>query len=415
MKFKALFSTAITIIFLTGFFSCKNPQSALKDGMWRGALTTETGVVIPFNFELKSNGSKKSITIINADERFDVDEITLKDDSVIIQMPIFDSEFRTVVTSENSLEGVWIKHLANKDAVMQFTAIPDTKWRIKDNAKADVNISGRFATTFTSTDNKDTTIAVGEFKQNGNNLKGTFLTTTGDYRYLEGVVDGKQLSLSCFDGSHAFLFTANVQPDKSLKNGKFYSGFSGIENFTAIKDDNARLPDAYSLTFLKPGFKKIDFSFPDLDGNKISLDDDRFKGKVTIVQLLGSWCPNCMDETAFLAPFYKKYNTKGVEIIGLAYERTTDFNKSKSNVERLKKRFDVDYPLLITGFTNDKEEVSKSLPMMSKFLAFPTAVIIDKKGNVRKIHTGFSGPGTGKYYDEFVNEFEKLINDLIAE
>ncbi len=402
-----------TISFL--FFGCKNSKTALKDGVWRGALTTEAGVIIPFNFELKTIGDKRSIEIINADERFKVDEITLKDDSVIIKMPIFDSEFRTVINSENSLEGVWIKHLANKDAIMEFTAIPHTTWRIKDGAKTDENITGRFATTFISSDLKDTTQAVGEFKQTGNIVKGTFLTPTGDYRFLEGVVDGKQLSLSCFDGGHAFLFTADIQPDKSLKNGKFYSGFSSLENFTAVKDENAKLPDAYSLTFLKPGFKKLNFSFPDLNGKNISINDDRFKGKVTVVQLLGSWCPNCMDETAYLAPFYDKIKSQGVEVVGLAYERTTDFNKSKINVDRLKKRFNVNYPLLITGYTNDKEEVSKSLPMMSKFLAFPTAVIIDRKGDVRKIHTGFSGPGTGKHYEEFVNEFEKLINDLIAE
>ena len=122
-----------------------------------------------------------------------------------------------------------------------------------------------------------------------------------------------------------------------------------------------------------------------------------------------------MDETAYLSKFYDRNKNKDVEILGLAFERTTDFEKSKKNIERLKNRFNVGYDLLITGFTNDKEDAAKALPMLNKVVAFPTMIIIDKKGEVRKIHTGFSGPGTGKHYIEFVNEFEKLISDLIAE
>ena len=122
-----------------------------------------------------------------------------------------------------------------------------------------------------------------------------------------------------------------------------------------------------------------------------------------------------MDETAYLAKFYEKYQPKGVEVLGLAYERTRDFEKSKKNIERLKNRFNVKYDLLVTGYTNEKDDAAKSLPMLNKVIGFPTTIIIDKKGDVRKIHTGFSGPGTGNHYIEFVNEFEKLINDLLKE
>ena len=131
--------------------------------------------------------------------------------------------------------------------------------------------------------------------------------------------------------------------------------------------------------------------------------------------MLGSWCPNCMDETSYLVNYYKKYHPKGVEIIGLAYERTTDLAKSKPTVQQLKNRFNIPYPLLITGHTPDLRDAQKSLPELGGFLGFPTTIIIDKKGDVRKIHTGFSGPGTGKYYTEFTEEFEKLTDNLLAE
>jgi len=148
-----------------------------------------------------------------------------------------------------------------------------------------------------------------------------------------------------------------------------------------------------------------------LDGKNVSLNNPEFKNKVVVLQLFGSWCPNCMDETAYLSKFYERYKNKGVEVVALAYERTKDFEKSKANIEQVKKRFNANYPFLITGFTN--AEASKSLPMLNKVMAFPTTIIIDKKGEVRKIHTGFNGPGTGKHYLAFTQEFEALIDGLV--
>ena len=124
-----------------------------------------------------------------------------------------------------------------------------------------------------------------------------------------------------------------------------------------------------------------------------------------------------MDETNYFVNggYYNKYHDRGVEIIGLAYERTTDFAKSQRTVQQLKNHFNVPYPLLITGFTPGNGDPEKSLPMLADFRGFPTTIIIDKKGDVRKIHTGFSGPGTGEYYTQFTREFEKLTDDLLAE
>lgn len=383
--------------------------------MWRGSLITESGAEIPFNFEVNDSLGKPYLDIINSTDRFRVNEITRVGDSIHIQMPLFDSEIAGTLT-DGKIDGVWVKHLADKDQTMTFYAQAHSPWRIKEKAKEPTaNVDGKWMTTFISGDGKDTTIAVGEFHQDKSRVTGTFLTTTGDYRFLDGIVEGNHLSLSTFDGSHAYLFTADIKGDSTLNHGKFYSGFSSIDHFTAKKDSTAKLPDAYSLTFLKKGDKKISFSFPDLNHQMVSLSDARFKNKVVIIQMLGSWCPNCMDETAYLSKFYSKYKDKGVEIVGLAYERTKDFDRSKKNIERLKNRFDVKYPLLVTGYTNEKGEAAKSLPMLNNVVAFPTMIIIDKKGDVRKIHTGFSGPGTGKHYIEFGNEFEKLINDLIAE
>jgi thiol-disulfide isomerase/thioredoxin len=385
-------------------------QNKLVNGVWHASVKTASGKLIPFNFEVKGDAEKKQIAIINGDEHFQVPDVRTKGDSVFIHMPLFDSEFKAAFEGD-ILKGYWIRHLPQQDLKFDFVAEPNKTYRFfKSPVKPVYNVDGRWSAIFAS---GDTTVA--EFKQQGNRVTGTFLTTTGDYRYLEGTVAGDSLYMSCFDGGHAFLFTAKVNDEHTLTDGKFYAGYTGLDQWSAVRNANAKLPDAYSLTALKPGYKKVAFTFTDLNGKKVSLTDERFKNKVVILQMMGSWCPNCMDETAYMVNFYKKYHPKGVEVIGLAYERSTDFNKSKKSLEQLKARFKVPYPILITGYTNDKQEPAKSLPMLAKFLAFPTTIIIDKKGDVRKIHTGFSGPGTGNYYAEFINEFEKLNDDLLAE
>jgi thiol-disulfide isomerase/thioredoxin len=394
----------------TGFVSAQG--KTLQPGTWRGALRTASGPEIPFIFEV--SGVPAKLTIINGGERLRVDDVLVKDDSVIIRMPLFDTEIRAAFMG-NSLHGNWIRHLATQDTPMEFYAVPGATARFSSTEAPFFPVNGRWSAVFTGAAGRDTNVTVAEFRQTGAKVTGTFLTTTGDYRFLEGSVSGDQLLLSCFDGSHAFLFTATLKDEHTMVDGKFYSGRSYMSLWTAKKDPKATLPDAYSITALKPGFSKLSFSFPGLDGKKVSSDDPRFKGKVTIIQFMGSWCPNCMDETMYLVPFYKKYHERGVEIIGLAYERFTDIKRAGENVLQLKNRLNVPYDLLLTGFSADKAQVLKSIPALNNFVAFPTAVILNKKGEVAKIHTGFSGPGTGTYYQEFITEFERLINDLLAE
>lgn len=396
--------------FILIFYGCDKPNHNLSEGIYRAALITESGAEIPFNFEVKDSASVTHIDIINGNDKLRVDEIIHQDDSVFMRLPFFDAEIKGTIT-DGKIEGLYIKHLADRDVVMSFYAQHDISWRIKEKlAKPLFDITGKWETKFIK--DQDTTLAIGIFKQVNNKVTGTFVTKTGDYRFLEGVLDGNELTLSTFDGGFALLFTAKVNADNTLSEGKYYSGFSSVRDFIAKKNENVKLVDAFSLTYLKEGYDKISFSFPDLNKKMVSLSDDRYKNKVVVIQLLGSWCPNCIDETAFLTSFQEKNNYNDLEIVGLAYERTTDFEKSKANLERIVKRFNVKYPILITGYTSDTGEPAKSLPMLNHVMAFPTTIIIDKKGKVNKIHTGFSGPGTGAAYEEYVTEFSKLIEEL---
>lgn len=399
------------------FSGCSSKKQSLDNGIWRGVLVTDSAVEIPFNFEVYDSAGVKQFAFINAGERLNINEVSETEDSVYIITPLYESEIRAAKLSDGSgLSGHWIKRLPDREIIMDFSGKPDEKHRFLDNPKEpSSNLAGRWSTQFLRNERQDTTFAVGEFEQKGSTINGSFLTTTGDYRYLSGVVDKNTLMMSGFSGSGPMLFTAEIRDSMNIVNGKLYSGPSSVSDWYAKRDEDALLPDAYKIAGLKAGNDHIDFTFKDLEERDVSLSDERFKGKVVLVQFLGSWCPNCMDETAFLAPFYDKYKDQGFEVIGLAYERYDDTERARKAVQNLINRFDVRYPILLTGYKNDKKEVEKSIPALENFTAFPTTILIDKVGRVVNIHTGFNGPATGKHYTEYIEGFEREINHLLAQ
>lgn len=400
------------LAFLSGCSpSATSTPDALPTGPWRGTIQV-SGQEMPFTFTVSEQDGKQVVHLINGDERILIDEISQSGDSVRLEMHIFDAALIAKL-SGSTLQGRWERKDQEVPYSLPFSAQHGNTSRFAANpAKPALDVNGKWEVNFTKEDGTSYP-AIGEFKQQGNALTGTFLTNTGDYRYLQGQVDGNQLKLSVFNGAHAYLFTAAPGPDGSLT-GDFYAGQNSHETWTAQRNPDFKLASADTLTYLKPGYDRLDFSFPDLNGKKVSLTDPQFKGKVVVAQIFGSWCPNCMDETKFLAPWYEQNKARGVEVVGLGYEVSPEFDKAKARIEKMRDRLNVTYPLLVSG-TKDKELVAKSLPALNHVLSFPTTIFIDKQGKVRKIHTGFSGPGTGKYYDAFVQDFNKTIDELVAE
>ncbi len=391
-----------------------SPPSNLKAGTWRAVLLLdrERNIELPFNFDLVFK-NKTQLVIKNAGEKIVVDEITMTKDSFNFKMPVFDSEFRTKITSEGAIEGIWINHARKDKNIIPFKAQYNNPKRFDFPAdKPHTFYTGNWETTF-SPGTADSSKALGVFKHEGGSVyvTGTFLTETGDYRYLEGMMSRGKLYLSCFDGAHAFLFTAE-NDGVNIVRGNFYSGVHWQEPWIAKRNDNYKLKDPESITTLKTPDEKVSFSFPNLDKKTVSLNDEKFKNKVVVIQIMGSWCPNCMDETAYLSKVYKQYKIKGLEVVALAYEKSEDFEKNKKNITRLKNKYGVEYEMLITGLSG-KAKASESMAFLNGITAFPTTIILDRKHNVKSIYTGFSGPATGKEFENYKAKTESLLTQLL--
>ena len=395
--------------------SCVDPSAetpvlskdADYNGVWHGEIMLNDSIALPFNFNWQKSDGQYSMTIRNGEERIYSTIVKPENDSLIIEFPVF-ANYLKVNLLGGKMKGVYINPDA-KDYILPFSATFGDSSRFSSDEEVCCDINEKWAVRF-SPDTEGEYPAIAYFKQTGKHLTGTFTTETGDYRYLEGNVSGDRMHLSTYDGAHLFYFEAVIE-DGQLLNGKFYSGRSWYEPWIAYRDDDFELSNADSLTYLKEGYDGLDFSFPDKDGHNISLNDAQYKGKPVIIQLMGSWCPNCMDESKYLKSVYDQYHDRGLEIISLAFERSTDPEKAFKRINKLKNDLQLPYAILLAGSSN-KKEAAKALPMLNHIMSFPTAIYLNKDHKIEKIHTGFSGPGT-PVYAEYVTENKLLLDKLV--
>jgi peroxiredoxin len=378
-------------------------------GYWRGLFLLRPGVEVPFTFEIRNDGDNvPELFFHNGGESFEGGRVRQTGDSLFVSLDQFDNELAFRI-QDGALSGI-LRRQNKTGQPLPVTASRSITYRFKETGVPPAkDISGTYAITFTSTDGKEER-SVGIFQQHGARLTATFLHVTGDSRYLEGVVEGDSFRLSSFIGSGPSYYTGSFTAEGRLSGQNI--GARGAQNFTGVPDANAALPDPYKLTYLKEGYSSFDFSFPDVNGNKVSLHDAKYRDKVVIVAIGGTWCPNCIDETAFLAPWYIANRSRGIEVVSIQYERQTDSAFVRKTLTRMCNRYDIRYDQLAGGIA-DKQAVAASLPSLNTFLAFPTTIFIDRKGRVAKIHTGFNGPATGKYYQDFIREFNEEIDSLL--
>jgi len=402
------------------------------EGVWRGEFKVD-GDPIPFNFEVKGRDIKDAeFTLLNGTRRdlFHVERVS--DDTLSVPMNTYDAALLIHIVDNKHVTGEYQDLVPNRKGArnLAFTAEHGKTWRFVEpgkDAKPEGDLSGKWAIqqadkSFIAVGGKPETSAqeianrrgqVALLKQEGNHLTGVFMTSVGDSRELEGNIQGNRFWLSHFSGPSPRLIKGTIDEDGNIQ-GASGSGIYNVVKFEGHKDASAALPDPYKLTFLKDGQHRIDFSFPDLEGKPVSLSDDKYKGKVVIVEVIGTWCPNCTDQTRFLAPWFKANRDRGVEAIAVAFEQEDDFAYFQKTLGKFKSFFDIRYDLVFGGIA-DKKVATEKLRGLNYMAAFPTTFIIDRRGEVREIYTGFTGTVTGQYYDDYVTKFNGLLDQLIAE
>ena len=391
-----------------------DPQAAiLAEGPWR-AEVQQGDVSLPFNFAVSATADGYEVIYLNGPERMPVEQVRFAPDGRLeLNFPSYSAELIAHVDGPR-MSGTIRLPRKNSVTELPFTAEHGQDWRFFPEAAAEFeDFTGRWEVSITVEKFNFTQPAVALFNQQGPMLSGTVNTQVGDYRFLHGEVRGGELYLSTFDGSGTQLWRAALQPDGSLK-GKFYSVTYGEAVWTATRNPDFQLEDPTTLTYMKPGYEKLEFSLPDLDGQLVSLDDPRYDGKVVLVVLGGTWCPSCHDEAQFMVPFEQAYGDQGLEVVYIMFEYSDDFAESEAQLRAFKKRYQVDHPILFAG-ESSRESRGEKLPMLNDILAFPTTLFVDRGGKVRRIHTAFPGPATGQEHEDYKREFRAFVEMLLAE
>lgn len=411
----------------------ENQYTALAPGIWRAQFKLEQTIPaaeydrddviveieevnLPVLFEVRYvEDNKMQIIWQNGEEKIISDSISwgrdkaTGKDSIRIDFPLFDTHI-SAWYEERVIEGYWEVHYKDNYRI-PFVAFYGQGDRFKTYGHApDADISGKWECTF-EPGTAGVYPAVAEFQQNGNQLTGTFLTETGDFRFLEGVIEKDKFQLSCFDGSHAFLFEGKLTSGDSLV-GNFRSGKHYNVIWTGVRNPEASLNDPLQINKVVLDAPVI-FEGLDTEGKSRSTGEIDFTGKAKIIQVMGTWCPNCKDETVFLKEYIQANPqiAAQLDIVALAFEAYADQDRNLEAIRRYEQKMDLTYPIWLAG-NKDKGQASQVINVIDRVSSYPTLLFVDKTDRVRYVHTGFSGPATSEY-DAFKSEFDSLLNSLI--
>ena len=379
-----------------------------QNNLWRVELALNDHLNLPFFIEKSDDFHEGVFYIVNGKEKIPLIRKYSSADSIYLAFREMDSYLVFKMDTSKNIRGYWKNNIKNQR--IPLSGVHNDSIRFPaTNTSIPAKLSSKYKVSFSTKD--DPWPAVGLFHQNGQNLIGTFLTETGDFRFLSGNVYGNELYLSCFDGSHAFLFTAKIDGEALL--GRFYSGTSYRTDWEGKADENAYLKSPNELTYIIDSAYNLNkIKVYKLSGLKSSL---KLKNKpITIIQIMGSWCPNCLDETNYFKTLYNKYSSKGLNIESIGFEYGSSRRVQRKKLKQFVKKAQIPYPVYLGGKAS-KKIASQLFPMLNEISSFPTTLFVNKHGKIIHIHTGFNGPGTGTYYENYKKETETIIESLFNE
>lgn len=413
---RLLRTTCVAVLLLTAHIYAQVPADVA--GRWSSSVTSVDRSGKPlfdaaFVLEIKSAASGScEAAIWNGPERMPFSSCSYSQGRLEASLEQYDGRITATRDSNRELKGEYVRQ--TRFGVMHFPFRASRETAERSALSPAQSLNGDWVFTFAESDNPDK-VAPAVFTQNGANVHGTIAPVSGDYGLMSGTVvtanNGTEFRLSRFDGIHILLLEGRFTgPDAIAGTLSKSQAFTATRSKTAA--ENAPSPD--SVTRMKDSNAPLRFSgFDPASGHTVTQADPRFAGKVLVVDIFGTWCPNCHDEAPVLQELYDKYHSQGLEIVSLAYEYTNDQARNTRQLDVFRKRFRLDFPMLISG-TTDEGEIAKTLPQLENFFSYPTTLFVGRDGRVRKIHTGFSGPATGKL-EELKQQFDAEVKELLSE
>jgi thiol-disulfide isomerase/thioredoxin len=407
--------TLLTLCVAAVAISLVSPRSAFSasniTGLWDAKIVANQ-LEIPFRFEIAQNGNQVQGFFFEGDRKIGSSSGSFSGGHLILEYDILETTLE-VTFLDDQFAGTYRFKRSNGQPLLirarRFVPAPA-------DASSASAISGSWEMrrvpqeVKTASDNQTWNLFL---RQSGAEVSGSILRVDGDTGFLIGRWQNGRLVLSHFAGQGPLLFEAKLNADRTLA-----ISLNRGANYVAVSKSEARAkgvpdpPDPTRYTSVKDPTVPLRFSFPGLDGKIVSNTDPQFKGKVVLLAIGGSWCPNCQDEAPFLGDLYKEFHSQGLEIVGLMFEADADPALAWPRVQTFIRRFGIPYPMLLAGTPDD---INQKIPQLVNFGAYPTSIFLGRDGRVRSVHAGFASQATGQEYVRLKGEVRGLVQRLLTE
>jgi peroxiredoxin len=378
------------------------------DGLWHASVLNPSGDEVAFQFELKKTRAGWQGALVNGPERYGSTSGRFDGFRLTLHFDYWDATLEAAL-EQGRWQGAFTRTYRKTKLVRSFRAQREPFYQL--SGKPSVDLSGEWLLEVNDDGKLSTYRAV--WKQQGSRIEGVLLHITGDSGVLTGYVEDEYAVLSRFDGIRAILLKLRAGPGDVLHGTMDSSKRVTGRRITSGADGAAQeSAEALSVTRMRDPGEAFRFSFPDLDGRMVSSSDARFQGKVLLISVMGSWCPNCHDEVLFLRELYERFRRRGLEIVALGFEYTGEAQRDMRQLRIFSRRHQVPYPVLYAGAT---EDVERTLSQLEGFRSYPTTILTGRDGRVRMIHTGFDGPSTGVRFEKLKREMTEAVERALSE
>jgi thiol-disulfide isomerase/thioredoxin len=376
-------------------------------GLWDARININ-GVEFPFQLEIKGSGANVQGFFVNGDDREASTSGEFRENILRLGFDDYATEL-TATLKDNTLNGEWgpyqkrlqvfhaERHVAKSAPTGRVPAI-DGVWEMQGVKSSKGEAAWRLIV-----------------RQKGDEVSASILRVDGDTGTIAGRFANGKFVLSHFSGARPSLLLIEPASDDTLRVS--LGGVRGFNDYQALRPAVARakgLPepaDPTQHTRVKDSSQPFPFRFPDLNGRVVANTDARFRGKVVLINITGSWCPNCHDEAPFLAELDRKYRPQGLEIVALSFEEAEQL-KNPTRLRAFIKKYGLDYTVLLAGETSEAKE---KLTNAVNWDAWPTTFFVGRDGLVRSVHAGFASRASGELHTHAKAEFVAQVEKLLAE